>query len=728
MKTLISSALSVAAIAIVSVAKADGPFYDNFGDARQSAGYIAAEGTVTGTNVGATPQNGEPIRQLEYYATSSVWLKWSARSDCDMFFVAEGAEFGAIMGVYTGTSVGGLTKIAEGNLNGALENSSECTFRATKGTTYFVCISGRDGETGQIKLRWAKEPPPNGPLYDDFGGARTSQGSAAASGSVTGRNVGATPQNGEPWMSSSFYGSAKTTTVWFKWKAPATGATKFSATGTGFTTMMEVFTGTSVGSLQRRNSTITESRTDTLTILADKGVTYFVCIGGYNGATGPITLTWGKEPKPNGPLYDDFGSARTSQGYTGDNGELTGGRTVGATPQKGEPLPKHSADLTSTVWFKWKAPYTADMMFSTRTSNGGRYDMGVYTGTSVGSLTVIREGNELELTPGFDAYFSDWHIPEPDGVLLFRAVRGTTYFICIAGRDGQIDYDVAVSWECWQKCDPPNGPLYDDFGGARTSQGYASSSGVVVGKSYGATAQNGEPLRYHWPSATATVWLKWKATFSGTVEFSTDGSDFYPVMGVYKGDSVGSLLMRTINDTGRCLFAVEAGEQYFICVAGADGEEGTIRLSWASWGLNGPDLFDSFGGARTSKGSNAASGSVSGTNDGATLENGEPLKKYSAKVRGTVWFKWIAPATRNMQFDGTIYSGGTTRDSVMGVYTGTSVGHLTKVAENDDSSTESKWARVNFAATKGQTYYICVGDGGQASDIGEVSIEWRAAQ
>jgi cysteine-rich repeat protein len=93
----------------------------------------------------------------------------------------------------------------------------------------------------------------------------------------------------------------------------------------------------------------------------------------------------------------------------------------------------------------------------------------------------------------------------------------------------------------------------------------------------------------------------------------------------------------------------------------------------------------------------------------ATDEAGEPLVSPSQAF--SVWFKWVAPATGQTVLD----TFGADYNSVLGVYTGASLGSLTLVAGNDDFSTSQ--SKVTFTANSGTTYYIQVsGYAGGAPD------------
>src|SRR5439155_332842 len=114
-----------------------------------------------------------------------------------------------------------------------------------------------------------------------------------------------------------------------------------------------------------------------------------------------------------------------------------------------------------------------------------------------------------------------------------------------------------------------------------------------------------------------------------------------------------------------------------------------------------PPANDNWANAALASGS---SGSASGENDGATIEQGEPLQLTAATTGKTVWWKWVAPATGGFTFD----TAGSSFDTVLGVFTGSSVSNLTPVASDDDSGGNGT-SRASFGASAGTTYYVQVG-------------------
>jgi thiol-disulfide isomerase/thioredoxin len=81
-----------------------------------------------------------------------------------------------------------------------------------------------------------------------------------------------------------------------------------------------------------------------------------------------------------------------------------------------------------------------------------------------------------------------------------------------------------------------------------------------------------------------------------------------------------------------------------------------------------------------------------------------------------VWWSWNAPRSDTV----TISTAGSSFDTLLGVYTGTSVSALTTIASNDDenSGTGSYTSKVVFGAVANQTYQIAVdGFGGAFGNI-----------
>lgn len=132
---------------------------------------------------------------------------------------------------------------------------------------------------------------------------------------------------------------------------------------------------------------------------------------------------------------------------------------------------------------------------------------------------------------------------------------------------------------------------------------------------------------------------------------------------------------------------------------------------------------DNFANAQAISGS---SGTVNGTNTFATRETGEPTNPPGTGGGRSVWYNWTAPGTGQATFD----TNGSSYDTLLAVYTGTSVNALTHIVSNDDISPPTAppprniQSIVTFNVTAGTTYRIQID--GFDGDQGSITLHWTA--
>lgn len=129
------------------------PANDDFANADQLSGET---GTVNGTTIGASAENGEPDHLG--YAWNSVWFEWTAPSTGWATFETCGTAFDTVLAVYTGSDVTALSSVA-GN-DDACGLASRVHFQAVAGSVYRLALAGYDGETGDFTLAWNRTGPP----------------------------------------------------------------------------------------------------------------------------------------------------------------------------------------------------------------------------------------------------------------------------------------------------------------------------------------------------------------------------------------------------------------------------------------------------------------------------------------------------------------------------------------------------------------------------------------
>jgi hypothetical protein len=425
--------------------------------------------------------------------------------------------------------------------------------------------------------------PPN----DDFADATVLEG---PSGRVEGTNVGATRQASEP-MIDGYEGGRS---VWWRWMAPAAGEVNVQTFGSDFDTILGVYTGTALASLQlvaeNDDTESGEGLHSVVTFTAIAGTIYHFAVDGVDGDPGPetgdVVLSWLSGAPPN----DDFAAGLV---VDGDPGRVEG-FNLGATREPGEPMIEDNEGGRS-VWWRWVAPRTESVSVFTF---GSDFDtlLGVYTGTAVNALTLIGENDDAEAGQGGGGGVLKRPAPcrpprpgcgrpPPDDTSIqsrvdFEATAGMLYHFLVDGYDGESGNIVLTV--------APNagGPPGNDMFADRTR--LDGPDGQVLGDSSGATEEAGEPDHVQ-SGGTQSVWWSWVAPGDGTGEIDTLGSSFDTVLAVYTGASVSALALVAENDddertdtlTSAVRFRVVAGTEYQIAVDGYEGESGIVLLSWS---------------------------------------------------------------------------------------------------------------------------------------------------
>ncbi len=121
---------------------------DLFSNRRVITGTTA---NVTGSNVGATREAGEPtVRSVS--GGKSVWWTWTAPSNGTTVITTAGSSFDTTLGVYRGTAVNALTSLATNDDESRSVLTSRVSFNAVAGQSYQILVDGYQGAAGDIKL------------------------------------------------------------------------------------------------------------------------------------------------------------------------------------------------------------------------------------------------------------------------------------------------------------------------------------------------------------------------------------------------------------------------------------------------------------------------------------------------------------------------------------------------------------------------------------------------
>lgn len=388
---------------------------------------------------------------------------------------------------------------------------------------------------------------------------------------------------------------------------------------------------------------------------------------------------------PPPPANDTFAKATA---ISGTSGNFSGGNQ-GATKEDGEP--NHAGDAGGkSIWYSWTAP-AGGYVKLTANSTSFKTLLAAYTGPAVGSLRELAAaGSSAVGTPS---------------TVNFAVSQNDVIKIAIDGAGGA-GGNVTLNWSFSQAASN------DAFANAAAIPN-TLATGTSSGSSQFASKEAGEPA-HAGNAGGKSIWYTWTAPATGNVKFTTAATGFNTLLAVYTGSVVGSLREVASNNSGTpgsaVGFSVNAGDSYKIAIDGVGGTGGPVKLSWDF--KKGP-VNDFFSRAIVLDGAGAT---VSGTNQNATKEAGEPAHGGDPGS-ASVWYKYTAPADASLKIDAVAADPAEELDMLLAVYQGASVDQLTLVRGNDNAPDTSD-SRVRLAVAAGQTYYIAVDSKRRVSDTG----------
>ncbi len=254
-----------------------------------------------------------------------------------------------------------------------------------------------------------------------------------------------------------------------------------------------------------------------------------------------------------------LGSRSTQAGYTGQTGEKEHGRRSGI----------------SSTWFRWTAPATGRVTFSTV---GSTFDtaMSIYRGSAINALTEVG-WNDDSAIGGTAAIVGPLEV-----------TTGTKYRIAVScGWAASSCGTVNLSWLLDTDTSRPVNDSHT------TAVVLTGASGIVTGTNTFAQPQSGEVLQPGGSSAQKSIWYRFDSLGASSVSISTTGSNFDTSLSIYKGPSPMLELVASHNDVGQVGAKFDGTSQvtvhtsrtpaiYWIVVDSPSWTTGSVNLSWAS--------------------------------------------------------------------------------------------------------------------------------------------------
>lgn len=348
----------------------------------------------------------------------------------------------------------------------------------------------------------------------------------------------------------------------------------------------------------------------------------------------------------------------------------------GATVEAGEP--SHAGKKGGhSMWLAWRAPRNGIVTFDTK---GSSFDtlLAVYTGDTISSLVPLVSDEDA------GGYFTS--------ALQFKARKDTEYQIAIdglAGAKGRI----VLAWSLEDT--EEEFPRIDE-----QPQSHTAKIGETVSLHVGVENPNG--VTYQWTRNDVPI--------PGA---ATDTLTLTPV---------------TVQAVGTYRVIITAGARSLT------SEPAQIELSDAPDPGRSQDKFEDFIVAQKGAALRAralgggfplvtagVAGSQNLNNFGATTELGEPVYA-GVQIGASRWYQLTAADPGVFIID----TLGSDIDTVLGVYLGDDLLTLVQVAEDDNGAPDHIRSRVQFAATQGAPYVICVA--GVNGSEGQIKLNWRLGQ
>lgn len=319
-----------------------------------------------------------------------------------------------------------------------------------------------------------------------------------------------------------------------------------------------------------------------------------------------------------------------------------------------------------SVWWKWQAPN--DVTKAALYAYGSDFDavIGVYTGAVVGAMVTIATNDDHDRWGGVSSPGTEYA-----SLVSFDVTPGTTYYICVGGKDEKAFGNIKLGW-CFG-----NGFSLVTGDEGKTLLGFIGECADSL--TIPSTITKIEQSAFDCDCNASVTNLKSVVIPQGITE-----------IGLYAFCKCANLSSVTFEGGANDIIM----DSYWVFY---DTPFYANAIDNDNWG-DAIELSD-------------AEGSVAAWNGFATTEVGEP---DTTKNR-SLWWKWTAPdgaGTATFQTQGSDF------DAVLGVYSGTAVDALTQIQSGSGTAVS-----LSFAVTPGATYYVCVAGNGALAH-GNVKLSW----
>ena len=404
---------------------------------------------------------------------------------------------------------------------------------------YSVTVGNVLGDVSSISVPLKLNVAPFA-LTDDFAAAGNANETTRL---LSSHNRNATTQPAEPQ-----HGGKRTrSSVWLNWTAPAGGIVGMTSIGSGFDSVLAVYTGNSVSDLYLLDADDDGGGYGGARVRfnARVGNVYRICVSGLGDSQGDILLGWNLEPTAQ--FVPEFGTQPRdlTAGYAG-SAQFTAIVTNGTV---------------SYQWFFNGAPLTnnASATNSTLTiTNIGDQHVGRYS-VRASNQNRSRDSDRVEL-----------QLQDPGPVEAFEGLMFVDKLLDLEAQPGG-------SGAPLKRPDQKFGTVH---------HGYSKSN---PGSAVGAYARDvGEP-NHCGIAGGSTVWFVVQAEATGQLYVNTDGSSYNTLLAAYIGPGDSYVTLTNVgcdNNSGldgldsRMNFSVLTNQYYYIAAGGVGAAFGTLKWKY----------------------------------------------------------------------------------------------------------------------------------------------------
>ena len=253
---------------------------------------IFFSGSVSGSNLGADGELGEPSHGDTAPPVNSIWWKWQAPGTGKVTIDTHGSDIDTVLAFYEGSEIGLLTRLAQ-NYEHSQSSTSEVEVLVEKDKIYAIAIDGFESTTGQIVLNISLQEDKQSPPSNDFpSGALTI---TSLSNSIYANNLFAT---GKANTSINQVGvSDEDGSVWWKWSATQSNILVVDTLGSEIDTLLALLKEEENGQLTLIKSNDNYfGAASLLWFKPQVGQIYYFCVTGKHGQQGNFTLNFNAHP------------------------------------------------------------------------------------------------------------------------------------------------------------------------------------------------------------------------------------------------------------------------------------------------------------------------------------------------------------------------------------------------------------------------------------------------